>query len=135
MNHMKSQIFKTLCSFMTTTLTWMPQPKYIVYKNVSIVYTVLSRLKNSLLHEQKITIKRQKIFLMHTKEFVWYKIIFRFWVFLRWQPEVVWLCSNEINWSFKVLIAIILQDLYLHFVNVGSPKSICKWWWNRVIYS
>lgn len=60
MNHMKSQIFKTLCSFMTTTLTWMPQPKYIVYKNVSIVYTVLSRLKNSLLHEQKITLKRQK---------------------------------------------------------------------------
>lgn len=57
---MKSQIVKTLCSFMTTTLTWMPQPKYIVYKNVSIVYTVLSRLKNSLLHEQKITIKRQK---------------------------------------------------------------------------
>lgn len=38
-----------LCSFITTTLTWMPQPKYIVYKkNVSIVYTVLSRLKTSL---------------------------------------------------------------------------------------
>lgn len=51
MNHMKSQIVKTLCSFMITTLTWMPQPKYIVYKNVSIVYTVLSRLKTSLLKQ------------------------------------------------------------------------------------
>lgn len=31
-----------LCSFMTTTLTWMPQPKYIVYKK-NILYAYQSK--------------------------------------------------------------------------------------------